>query len=1539
MDSSPNSKNISVFGARSSIKLNSKKKGQDDSKWNVVGGNLGKLAKEYRSVADREAHRKRLGDVMFSVFLAKTEASGKTDPSLVSEQKFPKLCIPDDTLALGDVERKSRGKQVVDEVYQSAVHSVLLSAPSYQEDKDGAMEAVRWLFEVDSERHQSCIEQMSTVPDTLHAPTYALVRDIVLDNVDGALGDAKDKHIVCLLEATWVPQRRRSKDSDYNRQLYDAVKQMDIQSIEKLLKLGADPEALVGKSGKLSALDRSQQLLDGNIEGAQELHALLNKYKATSVKKLSMPKDAPTSSGVFESVPVEPANVIECGDSFVIPIESMQSANLSLEIWIVNAADATGGGQENLNSAYEDLPAGLLRNPGKSDKDKGKKRGAIKKIGKRFLRSSSVKVKKRKLSSQMTADREDLTLLGHIDIPLTDISVDVKATPFNLELQFEPNQSTASPVTVKLNLAMTKDSESVADSIRKTHGELIHKVLRSSAAYATSINSPKGGKIDNTMTGLRKPFDALVNMHADMGRLNELQRAVDFFCALMGHHAETGVKMTTMLQGLDRLTRILDKRSNKLDDRDCGRLAAAVETAVTSCLFMASRPFQCFPMTDDGKQECAACIRILVLAFNCEPWQVSTMGAPVERAVPSITTATVYRAPLLIAAEEMIQEKKTITYLVMKNELTRKFGQSEFQTYKGQISQMLADAAANVASNEQHFMADGAGHQNLSESEVSQRLKDLLEAARGEMLTYTRIKSTLTREFGPSVVRKHRGEITMALIREMTHRRRGSMAGSPNHGSAMHRRNLRKEVIDALEHFAKECYAQLQATCGEKEDYPGADIVSMVKLIKGITSDLRILDEFYQPAYEQIDGLDLVKNFATWFDKLFATELRDILAKWKPKPKETQRADLAQNKTVFVFRLYDVVRSLWSMLVDRGLSPAQLSELRLSQFQVWFFPYAIEWLAQAKKWAFQLIENSLQNDTWKPVTTSDWYSASVLDVFRAIYEILEVWTRIDWPDRIVREEALFVKLVESVCGCITHYVELVEKRVGSSPEQLEALNSRQYFVPDDVCVALNNLAKLRLECAELYGYLQVDEVAAAHMVLAREANKGHSGSVKPHEALAIFAKTYEKIDSYSQKIADTIGDKLATRVEQDLYIILQQCGKGPQGRKSLFNLLHRGLLLEVDELQNPSLQPSKRGSSESLFDNPSVKTAVYHRKSKEQKQQELRSDGFLYLNLWILASKLDQEDTLSSVLAQIWEKVVNVLTDVLCNFRQKDASKQLSINVGDWLDLLLCAQSTLRDFFHQGGDGLSLSELDKISQRILTPVSACFEMESSELVGYFVAKAAENQVPVLRESIRHGTTDEECLTVAKTTLATSKTSSTDNLGFLHFRILSFDGENSRRSDSSGADSQNGNDMRSEMKSLRINITKAEGDFAQCYISASLADSDGHYKSVFKSRTSKDNVFNSGFTIRDCSADAALQLRVCNSGGSLFSWSDAAVAECYVDLRVAASAEKEVSVAMPLRPGLFPGHLGRIQVLLSNRTDKIAKAFTKIYPMPQNTSFA
>ena len=165
-------------------------------------------------------------------------------------------------------------------------------------------------------------------------------------------------------------------------------------------------------------------------------------------------------------------------------------------------------------------------------------------------------------------------------------------------------------------------------------------------------------------------------------------------------------------------------------------------------------------------------------------------------------------------------------------------------------------------------------------------------------------------------------------------------------------------------------------------------------------------------------------------------------------------------------------------------------------------------------------------------------------------------------------------------------------------------------------------------------------------------------------------------------------------------------------------------------------------------------------------------------------------------------------------------------------------------------------------------------MESNELIGYFVAKAAELQKPVFLAHHGDGPpgvgateTPVHKAGVARRSSAGSAARESP-LGSIKLRILCFDGENTRRNDDGDPGQEN---SRSQLKSIRFTILQGTNlKCIQTFVKASVvANKESTPRPAFTTSTVKavDScpVFEEGFTVHDSTSEMALHLRVCAPG--------------------------------------------------------------------------
>lgn len=182
----------------------------------------------------------------------------------------------------------------------------------------------------------------------------------------------------------------------------------------------------------------------------------------------------------------------------------------------------------------------------------------------------------------------------------------------------------------------------------------------------------------------------------------------------------------------------------------------------------------------------------------------------------------------------------------------------------------------------------------------------------------------------------------------------------------------------------------------------------------------------------------------------------------------------------------------------------------------------------------------LPYNSWEPVDadSGELYSTSVLDVFRALFDILDFWEKLDWPDAEAAEEFLFAYLADSVCACVGFYGDALLETVFPQPTLPEEFGAGgQFYYCKTRLQSLNNLEEALVKFADVYEYMRVDDVAASHQRRAQAANQNHSGRILPHKALRYFAEAEQRLRATMTCLVDTAAERVCDRVVSDVSAI------------------------------------------------------------------------------------------------------------------------------------------------------------------------------------------------------------------------------------------------------------------------------------------------------------------------------------------------------------------------------------------------------------------
>lgn len=129
----------------------------------------------------------------------------------------------------------------------------------------------------------------------------------------------------------------------------------------------------------------------------------------------------------------------------------------------------------------------------------------------------------------------------------------------------------------------------------------------------------------------------------------------------------------------------------------------------------------------------------------------------------------------LISLLPQVATESQITYMTVKTALRAKYGDDLFNKHKTIISQMCIEATMqseqDPTGGNRRSTLHAAGLQSVAnKDELISRLRELLASSDSSVLTYTRLKSKLVKEFGPTSFRHHRTVISTELVLEMSRR-------------------------------------------------------------------------------------------------------------------------------------------------------------------------------------------------------------------------------------------------------------------------------------------------------------------------------------------------------------------------------------------------------------------------------------------------------------------------------------------------------------------------------------------------------------------------------------------------------------------------------------------------------------------------------------------------------------------------------------------------------------------------------------------------
>jgi hypothetical protein len=643
--------------------------------------------------------------------------------------------------------------------------------------------------------------------------------------------------------------------------------------------------------------------------------------------------------------------------------------------------------------------------------------------------------------------------------------------------------------------------------------------------------------------------EAIISAHGAWCQLGNLHQQLDFFCILMEVHGHREVECTAILDCVQRLLPCVN--GGRLDQRDHCRLVAALQAVFCSSFPQVTSPMDHHGVTDLGLLK--AHLLCLDAVFKFDTWQTSVCSVPSasERKLSIASKGSYDKSIYLLAwLQSHVKDHNHVTYLQVKPILVEKFGEDVFESCKSQVRDLLLKHAMPERS---HAVGSGGGGtrsavpneacahcagdasqpcicDSLAPLQMSlvDRLSELLKESDYKDLTYSAIRQQLKREFGERAVDASKKSISVAVIHELNARREMRGSSTP---LLMARRELKQELRRAM---TARCTArfELVSELAMPDEFEGFEIVWAVRFVRALQADMKTCKALC-PVYEEImPGFQLPSLVFRAYDKLVAEQVKKLLARKEPR-------DPQEDLPPVFFELYFAMYSYWGEAVA-GLPEETLQDMELRHYYRWFEPFVRHFMELSKVNGSKWIRNSLQLDTWKPVDLAggELYSTSVLDVYRALFDILDFWEKLKWPDAEAAEEFLFAYLADSVCACVGFYGDAVlEIKYPEETKPDEFGDDGLFYFGKSRIQALNNLEEALVKFGEVKDYMRVDEVAASHLRRAQAANENHSGRVLPHKALRYFDEAERRLRSAMQVLADSASRLICQRVNHDLVLI------------------------------------------------------------------------------------------------------------------------------------------------------------------------------------------------------------------------------------------------------------------------------------------------------------------------------------------------------------------------------------------------------------------
>lgn len=158
------------------------------------------------------------------------------------------------------------------------------------------------------------------------------------------------------------------------------------------------------------------------------------------------------------------------------------------------------------------------------------------------------------------------------------------------------------------------------------------------------------------------------------------------------------------------------------------------------------------------------------------------------------------------------------------------------------------------------------------------------------------------------------------------------------------------------------------------------------------------------------------------------------------------------------FELYFVLQEFAMLKNHLNVMPQPPEKiLELQTFHEWFVKVLQRWIIVGKAKALERVVSAVQLDKLALGDKIVRHSTSSIDVADVLYQMLEFWKLLSWPD--MKTAANYeAQIIEACCTCAIHYADIIYKQLTDSG-YFE--HEGPFRTSDDLCVSVNNLEHVR----------------------------------------------------------------------------------------------------------------------------------------------------------------------------------------------------------------------------------------------------------------------------------------------------------------------------------------------------------------------------------------------------------------------------------------------------------------------------------------------